>query len=54
MGGFAAAVGKRMLQQKEVLRALEGGVADKVNTEKYEVVPILQWLQRVNRKAREK
>ena len=24
--GFAAAVGKRMLQQKEVLRALEGGI----------------------------
>lgn len=36
-----------------ILETFQKSVADKVNTKKYEVVPILRWLQRVNRKARE-
>jgi hypothetical protein len=36
-----------------VLETFRASVAAKVNTERYEVVPILDWLYRVNAAAKE-
>jgi hypothetical protein len=36
---------------KAVMETFSRSVADKINLNSYEVVPVLQWLQRVNRNA---
>ena len=35
-----------------VFETFQLSVAGKVNTDKYEVVPILEWLQRINRQSK--
>jgi hypothetical protein len=37
---------------RAVFETFRASIADKVNTTRYEVVPILEWLHRVNAAAR--
>ncbi len=38
---------------KAIFETFNRKLADKVNTEKYRVVPVLEWLQEFNRKVKE-